>query len=256
MCTRGFMDPANLLQKDKHGKPWWLGPDILPEEHQANNIVIDKMDEGNAEIKKKDILVTATFNKQLCLEYQKIIRVICWMKWFCWNQRNANKRKRFLTCLRNLRSWRITFEMDSAWRIWNRASSTDNKPTIIKEKQAPQINTISRRIRYNKNWRKIIKSRHPEFSKTSINTSWQTSCSETAYSTISWNLSLWCRICVICNRAKILGYQGDWERMYGMQTKKSKTKSIFHEHLTFVRCIMQVWAGNYFFGLIHVKLKR
>ena len=33
----------------------------------------------------------------------------------------------------------------------------------------------------NQNWRKIIKSRDPEFSKASINTSWQTSCSATAY---------------------------------------------------------------------------
>ena len=53
MCTRGFMDPANLLQQDKHGKPWSLGPDILPEEQQADNIVIDKMDEDNTEIEKK-----------------------------------------------------------------------------------------------------------------------------------------------------------------------------------------------------------
>ena len=53
MCTRGFMDPANLLQQDEHGKPWLLGPDILPEEQQADNIVIDKMDEDNTEIEKK-----------------------------------------------------------------------------------------------------------------------------------------------------------------------------------------------------------
>ena len=32
--------------------------------------------------------------------------------------------------------------MDRAWRIWSGGSSTDTEPTIIKEKQAPQINTI------------------------------------------------------------------------------------------------------------------
>ena len=46
--------------------------------------------------------------------------------------------------------------------------STETEPTIIKKKQAPQINTISRKKRYNENWRKIIKSRHPEFSKASM----------------------------------------------------------------------------------------
>ena len=80
------MDPANLLQQDKHRKSWLLSPDFLTEEHQINNKVIGKIDEDNPEIKKKDILVAATFNKQPCLEYkrfssyQRIIRVICWMK--------------------------------------------------------------------------------------------------------------------------------------------------------------------------------
>ena len=76
-------------------------------------------------------------------------------------------------------------------REWLLSNSTDTEATIIKEKQAPQINTISRWKRYNKNWRKINKSKHPEFSKASINISWQTSCRAVAYSTISQNLSLW-----------------------------------------------------------------
>ena len=96
------MDSANLLQREKHGKSWLLGPDFLTEEHQSSNIVIDKIDEDNPEIKKKDILIAATFNKQPCLDYerfssyQRIIRVICWMKQFCWNARNTDK-KSFLT---------------------------------------------------------------------------------------------------------------------------------------------------------------
>ena len=28
ICTRGLMDPANLLQQDKNGKLWLLGPDF------------------------------------------------------------------------------------------------------------------------------------------------------------------------------------------------------------------------------------
>ena len=58
--------------------------------------------EDNPEI-KKDILVAATFNMQPCLEYkrflsfQRITRVICWMKRFCWNAGNADKKKIFLT---------------------------------------------------------------------------------------------------------------------------------------------------------------
>ena len=101
MCTRGLMDQANLLQRDKHGKSWLLGPDFLTEEHQVNNIVIGEIDEDNPEIKKKNILVAATFIKQLCLEYkrfssyQRIIRVICWMKRFCWNARDTVKTKAF-----------------------------------------------------------------------------------------------------------------------------------------------------------------
>ena len=97
------MDPVNLLQRDKYGKSWLLGPDFLTEEHQVNNIVIGKIDEDNPEINKKDILVAATFNKQPCLEckrfssYQRIIRVIRWMKRFCWNARHADKKKGFLT---------------------------------------------------------------------------------------------------------------------------------------------------------------
>ena len=96
------MDPANLLQRDKHGKSWLLDPDFLTEEHQVNYKVIDKIDKDNPEIKRKDILVAATFNKQPCLEYkrfsyQRIIRVICWMKRFCWNARNADKKIAFLT---------------------------------------------------------------------------------------------------------------------------------------------------------------
>ena len=80
-----------------------LGPDFLTEEHQTSKIVIDEIDEDNLEIKRKDILVAATFNKQPCLEYkrfpsfQRIIRVICWMKLICWNARNAEKKKSFLT---------------------------------------------------------------------------------------------------------------------------------------------------------------
>ena len=62
ICTRGLMDPANLLQQDKHGKSWLVG-------------------------------------------------------------------------------------------------------SLCKKKQALQINTMSRQKRYNENWRKIIKSRHPELSK-------------------------------------------------------------------------------------------
>ena len=60
-------------------------------------------DEANPEIKKKDILVAATFNQQPCLEYkrfssyQRMIRVICWMKRFCWNARYRDKKKSFLT---------------------------------------------------------------------------------------------------------------------------------------------------------------
>ena len=42
---------------------------------------------------------------------------------------------------------------------------TQNQPLL--KKQAPQINTISRQKRYNEKWRKIIKSRHPEFNKPS-----------------------------------------------------------------------------------------
>ena len=97
------MDPANLLQQDINGKSWLLGPDFLTEEHQASNTVIDEIDEDNPEIKKKDILVAVTFNKQPCLEYkrfssfQRIIRVICWMKRFCWNARDADRKKNFLT---------------------------------------------------------------------------------------------------------------------------------------------------------------
>ena len=60
--------------------------------------------------------------------------------------------------------------------------------SIIKEKQAPQLNNISRQKGYNENWRKIIRSRYPEFNKVSINTFYQTSCSPAAYST---NLSLY-----------------------------------------------------------------
>ena len=60
--------------------------------------------------------------------------------------------------------------------------------SIIKEKQAPQLNNISRQKGYNENWRKIIRNRYPEFNKASINTSYQTSCSPAAYST---NLSLY-----------------------------------------------------------------
>ena len=76
---------------------------FLTEEHQINNKVIGEIDKDNPEIKKKDILVAAAFNKQLCLEYkrfssyQRIVRVICWIKRFCWNARNADKRKSFLT---------------------------------------------------------------------------------------------------------------------------------------------------------------
>ena len=103
ICTRGLMDPANLLQRDKHRKSLLLGPDFLTEEHQVNNKVIGEINEDNPEIKEKDILVAASFNKQPCLEYkrfssyQRIIRVICWMKRFCWKVRNADKRKSFLT---------------------------------------------------------------------------------------------------------------------------------------------------------------
>ena len=85
ICTRGLMDPANLLQRDKHRKSWLLGPEFLTEEYQINNKVIGKIDEDDPEIKKKDILVAATFNKQPCLKYkrfssyQRMIRVICWM---------------------------------------------------------------------------------------------------------------------------------------------------------------------------------
>ena len=71
MCTRGLMDPANLLRQDKHEKLCLLASDFLIEEHQAINIVIDKIDEENPEIKKKDILVAATLNKQHCLEYKR-----------------------------------------------------------------------------------------------------------------------------------------------------------------------------------------
>ena len=60
--------------------------------------------------------------------------------------------------------------------------------SIIKEKQAPQLNNISRQKGYNENWRKIIRSRYPESNKVSINTFYQTSCSPAAYST---NLSLY-----------------------------------------------------------------
>ena len=102
-CTRGLMDSANLLQQDKNEKSWLLGQDFLTKEHQASKIVIDEIDEDNPEIKKKDILVAATFNKQPCVEYksfpsfQRIIRVIIWMKQFSWNARNADKKKSFLT---------------------------------------------------------------------------------------------------------------------------------------------------------------
>ena len=88
------MNPADMS--------WLLDPEFLTEEHQASNIAIDEIDEDNPEI-KKDILVAATFNKKPCLEYKKfssfeiIIRVICWMKRFCWNVRNTDKKKRFLT---------------------------------------------------------------------------------------------------------------------------------------------------------------
>ena len=34
MCTTGLMDPANLLQQDKHGESQLLGPDFLTEKHQ------------------------------------------------------------------------------------------------------------------------------------------------------------------------------------------------------------------------------
>ena len=107
----------------------------------------------------------------------------------------------------NWRSKNNTFQMNSARKLWHRSSSTDIEPTIIKEKQAPQINTISKRERYNENWRKIIKSTNPELSKAWINTSWQTSYSGAAYSTMSWILSLLYGICAISNKAKILGYQ-------------------------------------------------
>ena len=61
------MDPGNLLQRDKHGKSWLLGPDFFTEEHQTRNIVIDKINEGNTEIQKNHILVAAIFDKQPCL---------------------------------------------------------------------------------------------------------------------------------------------------------------------------------------------
>ena len=63
MCTRGLMDPVNLIQRDKHGKSWLLGPDFLTEEKQTSNIVIDEIDEDNPKIKKKHILVAVTINK-------------------------------------------------------------------------------------------------------------------------------------------------------------------------------------------------
>lgn len=103
MFTRGRMDLANLLQQNKHRKSWLLGQDFLIQEHQEKNIVIDETDKDNQEIKQKDMLVAATFNKQPCLDYerfssyQRIIRVICWMKQFCWNARNTDKKKSFLT---------------------------------------------------------------------------------------------------------------------------------------------------------------
>ena len=62
MCTRGLIDPANLLQRDKHGKSWLLGPDFLTEEYQASNIVIDEIDEDNQEI-KKDIIGSNNFQQ-------------------------------------------------------------------------------------------------------------------------------------------------------------------------------------------------
>ena len=40
----GLMDPANLLQQDKNGKLWLLGPDFLTEKYQASNLVIDEID--------------------------------------------------------------------------------------------------------------------------------------------------------------------------------------------------------------------
>ena len=89
ICTRGLMNRNNLLEWDKKLRSWLLGPDFLTEEHQASEIVYNEIDEENTEIKKKNMLVAAAFNKQLCFEYkkfssyQRIIRVICWMKRYC-----------------------------------------------------------------------------------------------------------------------------------------------------------------------------
>ena len=91
------MDPADLLQRDKHRNSRLPGPEFLTEKHQASNIVIDEIDKDYPEIKKKDILVATSFNRQPCLEYkmlssyQRIVKVICWMKGFCWDARNADK---------------------------------------------------------------------------------------------------------------------------------------------------------------------
>ena len=69
----------------------------------TSNIVIDEIYEYNPEIKKKDISVAATSNKQPCLDYKrfssypKFTRVISWMRQFFWNARNADKKKSFLT---------------------------------------------------------------------------------------------------------------------------------------------------------------
>ena len=129
---------------------------------------------------------------QLCLNSDHISTGIC-LFYFVLGSWPCHKQVWLMCCF--LTQALLLYHLLSSFiikkREWLLSNSTDTEATIIKEKQAPQINTISRWKRYNKNWRKINKSKHPELSKASINISWQTSCRAVAYSTISQNLSLW-----------------------------------------------------------------
>ena len=65
ICSRGIMDPCNLLKKDNHSKSWIFGPEFLNGENTASTEVIwQELDENDPEIKKKDILVAANFKQQ------------------------------------------------------------------------------------------------------------------------------------------------------------------------------------------------
>ena len=85
--------------------------------------------------------MAATFNKQPCLEYkrfssyQRVIRVICWMKQFCWNARSTDKKKSFLTVQEIKGAERLLFK----WIQYEKFGTdpltlTQNQPLSMKSK--------------------------------------------------------------------------------------------------------------------------